>query len=54
MRLTSDYKEIFPTSRVDADLVKDIINPSNINNTKLICKFLKEANAIRNEVINTV
>lgn len=26
--LTSDYKEIFPTSRVDADLIKDILNPS--------------------------
>ena len=53
LRLTRDYKEIFPTSRVDADLVKDILNPSNINNAKLICRFLKEANAIRNEDINT-
>ena len=51
--LTRDYKEIFPTSRVDADLIKDILNPSNINNAKLICRFLKEANAIRNEDINT-
>jgi hypothetical protein len=25
---------------------KDILNPSNINNAKLICRFLKEANAI--------
>ena len=51
LRLTSDY--IFPSSRVDADLIKDILNPSNINNAKLICRFLKEANAIRNEDINT-
>ena len=43
LRLTSDY--IFPSSRVDADLIKDILNPSNINNAKLICRFLKEANA---------
>ena len=47
LRLTSDY--IFPSSRVDAD----ILNPSNINNAKLICRFLKEANAIRIEDINT-
>jgi hypothetical protein len=53
LRLTSDYKEIFPTSRVDADLIKDILNPSYINNAKLICRFLKEAHAIRNEDINT-
>jgi hypothetical protein len=46
LRLTSDY--IFPSSRVDADLIKDILNPSNINNAKLICRFLKEANAIHN------
>ena len=45
---TSDYKEIFPTSSVDADLIKDILNHSNINNAKLICRFLKEANAIHN------
>ena len=51
LRLTSDY--IFPSSRVDADLIKDILNPSNINNAKLICRFLKEANAIRIEDINT-
>lgn len=28
LQLTSGYKEIFPTSRVDADLIKDILNPS--------------------------
>lgn len=38
--------------RVDADLIKYILNPSNINNAKLICRFLKVANAIRNEDIN--
>ena len=48
LRLTRDYKEIFPTSSVDADLIKDILNHSNINNAKLICRFLKEANAIHN------
>jgi hypothetical protein len=47
------FKKYFPLQGLMKISFKDNLNPNNINNAKLICRFLKQANAIRNEDINT-
>jgi len=43
------YKELFFTLKIGADLIRDILNPTNLSTTKLVCKYIQEANISRNK-----
>ena len=44
VKLVTGNKSLLTESETERE-EKNILNPSNINNAKLICRFLKEANA---------
>ena len=46
--IRNSYNTLFQRIRTDDDLVREILDPKDLFKTKQICKFLKEANNIRN------
>jgi hypothetical protein len=46
--IRNSYNTLFQGIRTDDDLIREILDPKDLFKTKQICKFLKEANNIRN------
>jgi hypothetical protein len=46
--IRNSYNTLFQSIRTDDDLIRGILDPKDLFKIKQICKFLKEANNIRN------
>ena len=46
--IRNSYNTLFQSIITDDDLIRGILDPKDLFKTKQICKFLKEANNIRN------
>jgi hypothetical protein len=46
--IRNSYNTLFQSIRTDDDLIREILDPKDLFKIKQICKFLKEANNIRN------